>query len=73
MQILVIGIARLILMNALGISNVPVVFFLTLAAAIVVPMFIYQICMRMGMWWLFTLKKPKEELASLSTNSIKQQ
>jgi len=73
MQILVIGVTRLILMNALGISNVPVVFFLTLASAVLVPMFIYQICMRMGLWWLFTLKKPKEELAALSTNSFKKQ
>jgi fucose 4-O-acetylase-like acetyltransferase len=71
MQILVIGVVRIMLMNVFGFNNVPLIFFLTLAAAVVLPMLFYNLMMRMGCWWLFTLKKPVAELESIQMNQLK--
>lgn len=59
MQIIVMNFTRIFLTGIAGINNVPLLFFLTWVLGIGIPIFIYSIAMRLGMWWLFTFNKPQ--------------
>lgn len=61
MQIIVMTAARLVLVNALKITYVPVLLGCIWSAGIFVPMGFYNFCMKNKMWWLFTYKRPKEQ------------
>jgi fucose 4-O-acetylase-like acetyltransferase len=62
MQIIAMSVARLVLVKIIGITYVPVLALLILACGLLIPMIFYNICLRLNMWWLFTLKKPEEEI-----------
>ncbi|MEN9964620.1 MAG: hypothetical protein RL582_1715 [Bacteroidota bacterium] len=62
MQIIVMSVSRQILMKLVHIENPTILALLVLSTGIIVPIIIYQICLRMNLWWLFTLKRPDEEL-----------
>lgn len=66
MQIIAMGFARIILTKFFGITNVPLLVILVLAAGLTIPVITYQLAVRAGAWWLFTLKKPVEEMEYLS-------
>lgn len=57
-HVLVASAVRMGLMKGLGVTNVPVLLAVCLAAAIVIPVIIYNIAMRYGAWWLYSLEKP---------------
>lgn len=61
MQIIAMSVARLVLMK-IGITYIPLLTLLILTAGLVIPMITYNICLRLGMWWMFTLKKPEDEI-----------
>ena len=61
MQIIAMSVSRIVLMKA-GITNVPLLAVLILMGGLIIPMLFYNLCLRLNMWWLFTLKKPQEEL-----------
>jgi fucose 4-O-acetylase-like acetyltransferase len=65
MQIIVMSVSRQFLQKILGIDNPNVLLLLVLTTGILIPMIIYQICIRINMWWLFSLKKPTDELKSI--------
>ncbi|WP_162946378.1 acyltransferase family protein [Chitinophaga barathri] len=57
-HVLVASAVRLVLMKGLGVTNVPVLLVICLAAAIIIPIMIYNIAMHYGAWWLYSLEKP---------------
>lgn len=61
MQIIAMSVTRLILMKT-NITYVPLLAILILAGGLIIPMITYNICLRLNMWWLFSLKKPVEEI-----------
>jgi uncharacterized membrane protein YcfT len=70
MQIIAMSVTRLVLVKILGISFVPLLAVLILAGGIILPMITYNICLRLNAWWLFTLKKPEEEINFLAEQKI---
>lgn len=70
MQIIAMSIARLFFLK-IGITYVPAIVLLVLASGVIIPMLVYNICLRLNMWWLFSLKRPpEEEIQYLSKRSI---
>ncbi|MDB4925334.1 acyltransferase [Mucilaginibacter sp.] len=61
MQIIVMTIARVILVNVLKTTYVPLLIFLIWPAGIFIPILFYNFCQRHNMWWLFTYKRPNEK------------
>lgn len=72
MQIIAMSVARLIFVNVMGISYVPLLALMILTAGLTIPMIFYNICLRLNMWWLFTLKKPEEEILFIKNERISQ-
>lgn len=70
MQIIAMSVTRLVLMKFIGITNVPLLALLILMGGLIIPMITYNICLRLGMWWLFTLKKPEEEINYLAASKL---
>ena len=70
MQIIAMSVARLVFVNILGITYVPLLALLILSAGLIIPMITYNICIRLNMWWLFTLKKPEEEINYLAESKL---
>ena len=42
--------------------SIPVLLLISVAAGVVIPMIAYNILVRSGFWWLFSLKKPTHEI-----------
>ncbi|MFD2147089.1 acyltransferase family protein [Mucilaginibacter antarcticus] len=61
MQIIVMTIGRVIMVNILKITYVPVLIITIWTAGTVIPILFYNICMRYNIWWLFTYKKPANQ------------
>ncbi len=64
MQILAMALARIVFLK-LGVTYVPLLTLMVLATGVFLPMLIYNICLRLNMWWLFTLLKPEEEIQAI--------
>lgn len=61
LQIIVMSISRQLYMK-MGMTNPSLIALTVLASGVLAPIIIYNICLRLKLWWLFTLKKPTEEL-----------
>jgi len=70
MQIVVMVFARLFFLNFLNITYVPALIMLVWASGIVLPIFIYNFCLRYNLWWLFTFKKPVKQVEYLKATNI---
>lgn len=66
MQIIAMSVTRLLLMRVLHVTYVPALVLITLTCGVLIPMICYNICLRFGLWWLFTLKKPEDEIQFLA-------
>ncbi|MDB5110836.1 MAG: acyltransferase [Mucilaginibacter sp.] len=62
MQIIVMTIARVVLLNVLKITYVPVLIVTIWLSGIFIPVIFYNLCMRYNIWWLFTYRKPGEKI-----------
>ena len=60
MQIIVMAFARVLFQNLLHITYVPALILLIWITGVLLPVFLYRLCMRCGMWWLFSFRRPKE-------------
>ena len=69
LQIIVMSVARQFYMNVLHIKHVPTLALLILASGVILPMIFYNLCLRINAWWLFTLKKPTDEIEYLQSKS----
>lgn len=62
MQIIIMSATRVACARFFHLENPIVLTVIMLTAGILVPIIIYNICLRLQMWWWFTLKKPVAEL-----------
>jgi fucose 4-O-acetylase-like acetyltransferase len=60
MQIIIMNMMRILLVSIIKVTYVPALFFLTWSAGIILPMVIYNLCLKVNAWWLFTFEKPIE-------------
>lgn len=70
MQIIVMTIARVVLVNILKFTYVPVLIIVIWQSGIFIPMLFYQFCMRHNIWWLFTFRKPHEPVLNIAEIEI---
>jgi hypothetical protein len=56
------SISRMVFIKILGITYVPLLALMILIMGVVMPMVFYNIMLRLQCWWLFSLKKPVDEL-----------
>ncbi|MDF2433662.1 MAG: hypothetical protein JWP44_3293 [Mucilaginibacter sp.] len=61
-QIIAMFVARTFLMNILHLTSVPALILLVWTSGIVLPIFFYNFCLRYGLWWLYTYKKPERQI-----------
>lgn len=57
MHLMITAGVRGLLVKGFHILNIPVLMVLSVAAGVILPMIFYNIAERMGLYWLFTLKK----------------
>ncbi len=67
MHLMVIAAMRILLMRILHLQYIPLVMFIGISLGVIIPVIIYNLCIRVGAWWLFSLKKPSEEIAHYTT------
>jgi fucose 4-O-acetylase-like acetyltransferase len=72
MQIIVMTVARIILVGILKITYVPLLVAVIWTSGIVIPIAIYNLCMKLNMWWLFTFKQPKAKVVNEDAGSNQQ-
>jgi len=70
MQIIVMTVARVVLVNVLKITFVPVLVAGIWSCGIIVPMIFYNFCMKHRIWWLFTYKRPKEQVSETPVAAV---
>jgi hypothetical protein len=71
LQIMAMSVTRLVLTKLLHFTYVPAVVLITLAGGILIPMVVYNVCLRLNMWWLFSLKRPDDEIQFLAEEKLK--
>ena len=69
MQIICMSVTRLIFIKTAPGINPVLLSFLMLLIGLGLPIIVYRVGLRMGAWFLFTLKKPKEDIAALKEPS----
>ncbi len=69
-QIIVMTIARIFFQNFLHINNIPALIMLVWTSGIVLPIFLYNFCLRYNLWWLYTFKKPEKQVDYLRSTNI---
>lgn len=57
-HVLVASACRMLLVKALGITQLPLLLAICLPVATVVPILLYKAAMHYGLWWLYSLDKP---------------
>ena len=61
-HVMVIAAVRILMMHVLHVYNMTLILIPSMVLGIVVPMVLYNLAVRFGAWWLFSLKKPEEEI-----------
>lgn len=61
-HVIITGSLRVFLSKILNITYIPLLLFLCIIAGICIPIIVYNIFVRKGLWWFFSLKKPKNEI-----------
>lgn len=61
-HVMITASLRVIIAKLFLITNIPFLLSVSVIAGIVIPILIYNISVRIGMWWLFSLKKPTDEM-----------
>lgn len=59
MQIIVMNFIRILFSEILGVKSVPTTFILTWVLGIALPIIIYNLSLRLHLWWLYTFFRPK--------------
>lgn len=70
MQIIVMTLARTVLVSALHITYIPLLIPLIWSSGVIFPIFFYNFCLRFGMWWLYTFRKPGKQTEYLRSHNI---
>jgi len=61
-HVMIIASVRIFLVHVLHVNSVPVILVPAMLAGIVLPVILYNVAVRLGAWWLFSLKKPVDEI-----------
>ena len=67
MHLMLIAAVRIVLVRVLGITYIPLIMTIAISLGVIIPIIVYNLCIRMGAWWLFSLKKPVAEIEHYST------
>jgi fucose 4-O-acetylase-like acetyltransferase len=59
-HVLVASAVRMILVKVFGLTWLPALLVICLCFAVVIPVLLYKLAMRIGAWWLYSLEKPKQ-------------
>lgn len=62
MHLIVLSAVRNTLVHIFHIRYVPALLLVGVAAGIIIPIFLYNFFVRLGAWWLYSLKKPTDEI-----------
>jgi hypothetical protein len=62
MHLMLIAAVRIVLVKIFHISYIPLIMLIAISVGALVPVIVYNLCVRMGAWWLFSLKKPEAEI-----------
>jgi fucose 4-O-acetylase-like acetyltransferase len=61
-HVMIIAAVRICIVRFLHINNIPFIIVPAMLAGIIIPIILYNLSVRIGAWWLFSLKKPVEEM-----------
>ncbi|MBS1532325.1 MAG: acyltransferase [Bacteroidetes bacterium] len=70
MQIIMMSVARILCMNVFHLYNVPALVLIVWTSGVILPVFIYNFCLKYGLWWLYTYRKPEKQVAYMKTANI---
>jgi fucose 4-O-acetylase-like acetyltransferase len=70
MQILVMTFTLGVLSRVFKITYVPALIIIVWVSGVILPIFIYNLCIKMNFWWLFTFKKPRVETNHITVNKM---
>ena len=59
MHLMITASTRIIFTRVIGTTNIPLIMGASLVAGVVLPIILYNLFTRWGLWWLFTSKKAK--------------
>ena len=62
-HLMLIAGVRVMLVNVLGITYIPLIMLIGIFVGVTVPIVFYNLCIRLGGWWLFSLKRPAGEIS----------
>ena len=62
MHVLVTSFTRVFFSKILHFTNIPLMLLVSVVLGVSLPIIVYNILVSNGMWWMFSLKKPKEEV-----------
>ncbi len=69
-QIIVMTVVRTILMGPLHLSSVPVLILLVWTSGIILPIFLYNFCLRYDLWWLYSYYKPERQIEFIKKGKL---
>ena len=69
-NLMITASTRVLMVRFLHIDNVGLIVLVGTITGIIIPMVFYNLMVRMGAWWLFTLRKPMEESGSAVPSSV---
>lgn len=61
-HLIVIAAVRVVFVKIFQIQSLPLIITIAMLLGIVVPIILYNLLIRAGAWWLFSLKKPEDEI-----------
>jgi surface polysaccharide O-acyltransferase-like enzyme len=67
MHLMLIAAVRIVLVKIFHIHYIPLIMFIAISLGVIIPILVYNLCIRLGMWWLFSLKKPEAEIQHYTT------
>jgi len=67
MHLMLIAAVRIVLVRFFHITYIPLIMFIAISLGVIIPIFIYNLFIRLGAWWLFSLKKPAAEIQHYTT------
>ena len=70
MQFIAMAFAKFLLIKIIGLTYPPLLVALVLFFGLLIPILAYNLFLRLNMWWLFSLKKPVEDILFLKGNKV---
>ncbi|MFT3936426.1 MAG: acyltransferase [Chitinophagaceae bacterium] len=62
MHLMLIAGVRVVMVKILHITYVPLIMVIAISLGVSIPIIVYNLCVRLHAWWLFSLKKPEGEI-----------